>query len=48
MYQPQSKLEEKFNPSILKEIFFLKNRPIQFRISVIKPVKQDQSSFFNI
>ena len=32
----------------LKRIYFLKNRPIQFHISVIKPVKRDQSSFFNI
>ena len=41
-------IRREIQPQHLKRIFFLKNRPIQFHISVIKPVKQEQSSFFNI
>ena len=41
-------IRREIQPQDLKRIFFLKNRLVQFHISVIKPVKRDQSSFFNI
>ena len=41
-------IRRQIQPQHLKINFFVKNRPIQFHISLIKPVKRDQSSFFNI
>ena len=41
-------IRREIQPQHLKKFFFLKNRLVQFHISVIKPVKRDQSSFFNI
>ena len=52
MLRPQSNLEEKENPSILKNRpIVLKNRPIHFHMnstSVIRPVKRNKFSFSRI
>ena len=45
------KFKREGQPQHLKRLFFLKNRPIHFRInstSVIRPIKQNQLSFFSI
>ena len=41
-------IRREIQPQHLKRNFYLKNRPIQFHISVIRLVKREQSSFFNI
>ena len=45
------KFKRESQPQHLKRLFFLKNRPIYFHInstSVIRPIKQNQLSFFSI
>ena len=47
----QLNLEEKVNPSTLKEDFFLENRPIHFHINIIsavRPIKGNKLSFSSI
>ena len=51
MYEPQSNIEEKVNPRILKADFLINNRPIHFHInstSIFRLVKWNYLSFFNI
>ena len=47
MYEPQSNLEDKANPSISKDDF--SSRPIHFHInstSIIRPIKQNEPAEF--
>ena len=39
MLESQSNFEEKVNPSILKDYFFLKNRPIHFHINIASVIR---------
>ena len=44
-------LEDKDNPSLLKKLFFLKNRPIHYHLisaGVIRPVKRNNLSFSSV
>ena len=51
MKEPESNLEKKGSPSILKKIFFFKNRSIHFHINsirVFRLLKQNKVSFSSI